>query len=398
MVCIITQLVCHYHNTVQGKTKKMNSAERHEVRYQRRKAKRIEKRKIIQEKYCVFEKVFSFDNLYESYKKCCKGVNWKTSTQSYKANALLNIYKAWNDLMNGSYRSKGFIEFDITERGKPRHIKSVHISERVVQKCFCDYSLNPLLKRYFIYDNGASIKHKGIDFAMNRLNCFLEKSYREYGNRGYALVFDFSKYFENIEHDILLDTLRDKITDTRLYNLLAMFIKNFGEKGLGLGSQVSQINAIMHPNYLDHYIKDQLGIKYYCRYMDDGVLVHPSKAYLQYCLQELKMVCAELGIKLNSKKTQIVKLSRGIKFLKVRFVLTATDKVIRKHNKKNNTRMRHKLKYFKSKFDNNEMDINYIVNCFKSWRGSQKRYNSYWATRRMDEYFYSLFPQVILKR
>ena len=147
----------------------MNSAERHEVRYQRRKAKRIEKRKIIQEKYCVFEKVFSFDNLYESYKKCCKGVNWKTSTQSYKANALLNIYKAWNDLMNGSYRSKGFIEFDITERGKPRHIKSVHISERVVQKCFCDYSLNPLLKRYFIYDNGASIKHKGIDFAMNRL-------------------------------------------------------------------------------------------------------------------------------------------------------------------------------------------------------------------------------------
>ena len=154
----------------------------------------------------------------------------------------------------------------------------------------------------------------------------------------------------------------------------------------------------MHPNYLDHYIKEQLGIKYYCRYMDDGVLVHPSKAYLQYCLQELKMVCAELGIKLNSKKTQIVKLSRGIKFLKVRFVLTATDKVIRKHNKKNNTRMRHKLKYFKSKFDNNEMDINYIVNCFKSWRGSQKRYNSYWATRRMDEYFYSLFPQVILKR
>lgn len=132
--------------------------------------------------------------------------------------------------------------------------------------------------------------------------------------------------------------------------------------------------------------------------MDDGVLVHPSKVYLQYCLQELKRVCTELGIKLNSKKTQIVKLSRGIKFLKVRFVLTATGKVIRKHNKKNNTRMRHKLKYFKSKLDNDEMDLNYIINCFKSWRGSQKRYSAYWATRRMDEYFHSLFPQVILKR
>lgn len=369
----------------------MNSAERHEVRYQRRKAKRIEKRKITQEKYGVFEKVFSFDNLYDSYKKCCKGVNWKTSTQTYKANALLNVYKTWKDLMNESYRSKGFIEFDITERGKPRHIKSVHISERVVQKCFCDYSLTPLLKRYFIYDNGASIKHKGIDFAMNRLNCFLEKSYREYGNKGYALVFDFSKYFENIEHDILLNTLRDKITDTRLYNLLTMFIKNFGEKGLGLGSQVSQINAIMHPNYLDHYIKEQLGIKYYCRYMDDGVLVHPSKVYLQYCLKKITEICTELGIKLNTKKTQIVKLSRGINFLKTHFILTKTGKIVRKPYRKNITLMRRKLKTFKRWVDEGKMTFEDVMTSWCSWRGHQLKFNSYWARQRIHDLYVRLF-------
>lgn len=135
----------------------MNSKERHEVRYQRRKAKRIERKRIIEDKYCVYDKVFTFDNLYQSFKNCCKGVNWKSSTQIYKANGLMNVYKTFKELRDGRYKTRGFIEFDIMERGKPRHIKSVHISERIVQKCLCDYSLTPLIKRYFIYDILCSI-------------------------------------------------------------------------------------------------------------------------------------------------------------------------------------------------------------------------------------------------
>ena len=62
-----------------------------------------------------------------------------------------------------------------------------------------------MFSRSFIYDNGACIKGKGIKFAIDRLKCHLQRHYRKYGTDGYALVFDFSKYFDNIEHKPLKD-------------------------------------------------------------------------------------------------------------------------------------------------------------------------------------------------
>ena len=142
----------------------MNSAERREARYQRRKAARMEKKAAALREHGDFETVFSFERLYESYRASVRGVGWKASTQRYKAASLANVTKTHEELIAGRYRSKGFYEFDIVERGKPRHIRSVHISERVVQRCLCDYCLVPMLSRSFIYDNGASLRGKGVRF------------------------------------------------------------------------------------------------------------------------------------------------------------------------------------------------------------------------------------------
>lgn len=172
----------------------MNSTERHEARYQRRKAARIEKKAKALKEFGDFGAVFSFDHLYASYRASIKGVGWKASTQRYKSSALAHIAKTQEELLTGKYRSRGFYEFDLVERGKPRHIRSVHISERVVQRCLCDYCLVPALSKSFIYDNGASLPGKGYDFAVSRVTRFLADHYRRYGNEGYALIFDFSKY------------------------------------------------------------------------------------------------------------------------------------------------------------------------------------------------------------
>ncbi len=170
----------------------MNSAERREARYQRRKAARMKKKAAALREYGDFETVFSFERLYESYRASVRGVGWKASTQRYKAASLANVTKTHEELIAGKYRSKGFYEFDIVERGKPRHIRSVHISERVVQRCLCDYCLVPMLSRSFIYDNGASLRGKGYDFAVSRVTHFLAEHYRKHGREGYVLVFDFS--------------------------------------------------------------------------------------------------------------------------------------------------------------------------------------------------------------
>lgn len=369
----------------------MNSNERHELRYQRRKKARLDKKRKFDEIYCDYNKVFTFDNLYYSYKQCCKGVGWKSSTHKYRTNALLNVNNIYKTLRDGTFKSKGFYEFNIIERGKLRHIRSVHISERIVQRCLCDFSLVPVLKRSFIYDNGACIKLRGIDFALNRMSRHLNKYYRHSGREGYALTFDFSKYFDNINHEVLLKILREKITDDRLYAIVKQLIDNFGECGLGLGSQISQSCALALPNKIDHYIKETLGIKYYCRYMDDGCLIHQSKEHLQYCLKKITEICDELGIKLNTKKTQIVKLSRGIKFLKTRFILTKNGKVIRKPYKKSITIMRRKLKKFKNMVSEGRMTLKDVATSWCSWRGHQLKFNSYWARMRMHNLYVQLF-------
>lgn len=369
----------------------MNSAERHERRYQRRKAARLKRRAELAKQYGDFERVFSFEHLYGSYRESVKGVGWKASTQRYKASALANINKTHNELLAGRFRSKGFYEFDLVERGKPRHIRSVHISERVVQRCLCDYSLVPMLSRTFIYDNGASLRGKGYDFAVRRVSGFLTQHYRQNGREGYALVFDFSKYFDTAQHGPVFREIEKSGLDDRLVSLSEYFIKCFGDVGLGLGSQVSQIAAIALPNKIDHFVKDVLGIKFYERYMDDGLAVHRSKKKLRECLGHIRRLCAEFGIKLNEKKTQIIKLSRGFTFLKVRFRYGKNGAVIRRACYKSIKHMRDKLKVFRRWVDSGRMAKEDVDTSVTSFRGHMRRFNDYFAVQTVEREYRELF-------
>lgn len=371
----------------------MNSKERHELRYQRRKAKRAAKKRRLQEEYCDFDKVFTYEHLYQSYLKCRRGVSWKESVQKFGINAALNINKLLKKIKSGQYRHTHFYEFDIIEKGKQRHIQSIPFEERIVVRCLCDYSLTPLIHRLFIYDNGACIKNKGVSFTVNRMTRHLRRFYKQHNNKGYVLIFDFSQYFKNIDHQVLLRILRKEIIDDRIFGLVSMFINSFGERGLGLGSQLSQLGALLLPNVLDHIIKEQLHIKCYCRYMDDGCLIHESKEYLQYCLTVISGVCEQLGITLNAKKTHIIKLSRGFEFLKVRFFLTDKGKVVRKPRRKNITLMRRKIKAMRRLLSQSRITLAAIKTSFMSWLGYQRMFHSYWARNSMRSLYNQLFQE-----
>ena len=369
----------------------MNSNERHENRYQRRKAKREKK---IPNKLDDFDEIFTFEHLYKSYQKCRLGVGWKASTQKYIINASHNVYRSYEQLHAGKYKTGNFYEFDIMERGKPRHIRSVHISERVVQKCLCDYSLVEMMGRSFISDNGACQKGKGEHYALNRLEKQLRHYYKRTGsNKGYILVFDFSKYFDRIDHNKLKEILRRKYKDQRILSLLFQLIDDFGDVGLGLGSQISQICALAYPNIIDHYIKERLNIKAYGRYMDDGYLIAESKEYLQYCLAEIKKLCDELKIVINVKKTQIKKLDKKFTFLKKRFIFTSTGKVVRLPPKEATTRERRKLKKQRRKYESGKMSYDSVLQSLNSWKGSMKHSRSYRQVSEIDKLFKKLFME-----
>ena len=371
----------------------MTSKERKEGRRLRRIENRQRKKADFLKQYNDFNLVTNTDNLYHAFKMSRRGVSWKESVQRYENDVLRNINDTKQKLLNGESVQKGFVEFQIHERGKVRHIRSVHISERIVQKCLCDEILVPIITRSLIYDNGASIKNKGISFAMNRLRCHLTKFYREnHSNKGYALVIDFSKYFDNILHEKLFEMQKNNLTDERIFNLYKSFITVFGDGiSLGLGSQVSQISAISYPNKLDHYCKEVLRIKYYGRYMDDTYLIHSDKKYLEYCLSEIKRICDEFGIKLNPKKTRIVSLDEGFWFLKGKYILLESGKIICKPARDGALRMRRKLRKFLKMVEEGTMSLSDVYTSYQSFRSHLMQFDSYHIVHNMDKYYAKLF-------
>lgn len=369
----------------------MTSEERREARFQRRKARRAARKNALCSLNDCFDWVFSYENLYASYKKCRRNVAWKSSTQKYITQAPLNVLQTYTRLQQGKFKTSGFYEFDLYERGKKRHIRSVTITERVVQRCLCDYALVPVLCRTFIHDNGASMKDKGYHFAANRLTQHLHEHYRKHGQEGYVLLFDFSKFFDRVSHRLVKAILHKEFTDKRIIALTEHFIDAFGDVGMGLGSQISQVLALASANRLDHYIKEVCGIRGYGRYMDDGYLIHHDKAYLQKCLERIKALCDELEITLNLKKTQIVKLSHGFTFLKGRYFLLPSGKVVKKIYRSSVIRMRRKLKAFRRKLDAGIMTPADVYQSWQSWKSYADHFNAYRTIQSMGQLYNDLF-------
>lgn len=354
--------------------------------------------------FYTFDKVFSFEHLLECANLCKRNVYWKTSVINYMLSVFKNVYQTYSELINGKFKFKGTREFDITERGKTRHIKSIQIRERVVQKCLCRFCLHPLFDKTFIYDNGASLPHKGLSFSLNRLKCMLQRHYREFGNNGYVLLFDFSDYFGSISHNKCIEMISKKIEDERLLKLIRECLDVYSEKtvnneqgedkvGIGLGSELSQFFALLFANPIDHLIKDKYRFKHYIRYMDDGIIIHSDKTELEFLKDEIYKKAEELGLKLNSKKTKIVKLNHQFTFLKKRISLLDNGKIIMKIDKNSITRMRRKLKKFHKLYLEGKMNFKNIKDSYNSWRSFALSFDAYKSVQSMDRLFYQLFQK-----
>lgn len=364
----------------------MNSDERRAARRMRREEKRARKKRE-RCKNSTLDTVADLNALYKAQREAARGVAWKTSTQRYQIHWLLNILKARRDLLEGNEVCKGFHEFDIFERGKRRHISSVHFSERVIQKSFTQNALMPSVKPTLIYDNAANIKDKGTAFAVRRTKKLLADHYRKHGREGYVLQADFSDFFASIPHgpvNQLIDTISE---DKRLTALGRHFVDMQGDVGLGLGSEPNQICAIAFPSPLDHLICECCGVEGYIRYMDDFICVHTDKRALQCILAVVRDKCAALGLTLNEKKTHITKLTKGFTFLKKRFTYSETGKVVVRPCRESITRERRKLKKQAALVAQGKMTFAQWVQSYQSWRGSIMGLASHKTLTAMDKLF-----------
>ncbi len=386
----------------------MNSKERKEARYRRRKSIRELKKKKLLDK-CSYYNVINHNALTKAAEQAAKGVKYKASVQKFLLHKLINTSEINKKLIHHKDIRKGFICFNLTERGKLRKIMSVHFSERVTQKSLNQNALIPVMSRSLIYDNGASQKGKGTSFAINRLVKHLAWHYRHFGNEGYVLQVDIKDYFGSIDHDTAKKIVSDAFNDPGIIWLANLFIdahyvhnikikklpENEARKGLGLGSEINQTLAVSYLNPLDHYIKEVLHIKCYGRYMDDFYLIYQNKEYLKYCLEEIKKMCVGLKLKTSGKKTKIIKLSHGFTFLKTQIFLTNTGKIIKKPCHDAVVRERRKLKKQKKLLDAGIMEFEDIRCSYASWHGSMKYKNARKTVNSMDNLFNNLFLEEV---
>lgn len=343
----------------------------------------------------TFNEVFSDKHLYVSYKKCLEGVGWKGTVQNYKHHAFTNIVRSGDQLQKEIFRTGNFFKFPRMERGKLRHIQSVGISERVIQRCLCDYLLTPTLTKKFIYDNSACIKDKGVHFAIRRLKVFLTNYYKTYHtNTGYILQYDFHHYFETIPHETLIDKVNKTFNDERLKRIYAKLINDFdGNVGIGLGSQVSQISALFYPNCIDHTFCRNKSVFAYARYMDDGYVISNDKEFLKSCKDILERLCSELQITTNESKTVINRLSQGFVFLKNHIKLMNNGAVVVKTNRANLDKNKRKLRKYREKLDDGNMTWDEIKNIYKGTFCGLKKFHSYSIRRSYKNYFFKLFAK-----
>lgn len=322
-----------------------------------------------------YTKVISFDELYKGLIKSARGVMWKDSVAGHVLDGMRKTYKLRQSLINGTYRISPYQVFMIHEP-KEREIVATRIKDRQYQRSLCDNILVPEITKGFIYDNCACQKGKGIDFAIDRMDTHLHRHYRKNGSDGWVLRCDIRHYFPETSHEVAKSAVRKRIKDDRAYHAVCDIIDSFGgEKGIGLGSQVSQLIQLAVLDDMDHYIKERLRIKHYIRYMDDFILIHHDRGVLEHCLAEIRKIVNDLGLELN-EKTQIHPLKNGIKFLKWRFILTKTGKVVRRMSRRGIVRERRRLRHMRDKCLRGEVQETKMYESFQSWRSHARRGNT----------------------
>lgn len=363
---------------------------------QRRLKKQAEKRYSFLMEYDNHDICTDITAYIRAFERSKQDVAWKPSMQKHELDLFRNLFKAYDSIMNLNDTPLSFYKFKINERGKERLIQSVNVNERVIQHLLSDEILEPVISHSIIYDNGASIKHKGTSFTLKRLKNHLHNFYRFYNNSndGYILLIDFKSFFDSLSHEHIHELIDNLFTDKVIKTAIFRIVDSF-DYGLGLGCQVCQLLAIYYINSIDHYIKEVLRVKWYGRYMDDSYFICKTREECEYILNTLIPLYEKINITVNLKKTKIIHLKdNSFTFLKKHFLLTENGKLIVTQSKDASLRYKSKIRKFYELMHNGEIDLDYVKKSYESYLGSNKNNVSYKHLKQIRDYVISYFPEL----
>ena len=271
----------------------------------------------------IYKKIYSKKNLILAWRKARKRKTKKDYVLEFEGDLICNINELHEELKNQIYLPRKLEDF-IVRDPKTRKISKSHFRDRIIHHAICNI-IEPIFDKTFIYGNCANRKGKGNLFAIKRFNSFSQKVskngktigwFNENQIKGYCFKADIKHYFQNVDHQVLINILKRKINDKQMVWLIKVVLErepqsSINRKGMPLGNLTSQFFANVYLNELDQFVKHKLKTKYYIRYVDDFVILHSSKEQLENWKKEIEIFLNEkLKLELHPDKSKIINLSK----------------------------------------------------------------------------------------
>jgi retron-type reverse transcriptase len=337
----------------------------------------------------LWETVVSFENLYAAARKAWRGKRSRRPAAEFYSRFEEEIVSLRTELLTGTYEHGGYHYFQIHDP-KTRTVAAAPFRDRVVHHALVRV-LEPIFEKRFIEDSFACRKGKGTHAALQRAHRFT-KAYP------FALKCDIARYFPSIDHEILLSQIERVVADQAVLDLIRtilgshcdateqewdpdgdLFSVRERKSGLPIGNLTSQFFANIYLNLLDHFVKHELRVRGYVRYVDDFLLFGKDRGSLKRKGKAVRDKVAELRLSIHPDKYRLLPTTHGVDF--VGFVSFPDGR--RKLRKGNVRRFERRLARMKFEAAQGEREWAEVTRSVESWIAHASHAQSYRLRRNL---------------
>lgn len=333
----------------------------------------------------LYDRIISAENLFLAFYEFRQGKRHKEDVPEFEYNLEKNIFQLRRELRKFTYEPLAPKVFKVTEP-KSRFIQAARVRDRIVHRALVR-QINPIFEPTFIYDSYACRIDKGTLNAVKRLERFWIKESKNYTRKIYFLKGDIRKYFDSINHEVLIAVIKKRISCPKTIWLIKKILKSQQTsckgikieqgKGLPIGNLSSQLFANVYLNELDGFAKHSLKVKLYIRYVDDFIIVSKDRAYLDSLIEPIEDFLEEyLKLDLHPVKRKIFSSCSGVDFLG--YFIRPYYKTIRFGNIKRLLRRIDRYKRIGKWQEKKEQSL-------AAWMGYAKQADSYNLLRKLNQ-------------
>lgn len=326
----------------------------------------------------VFDKKLNFENLLSAHYRARKQKVRKSEVIKFEMNLENNLTNLLHHLQNNTYKVGQYRTFYVTEP-KLRKIEALPYVDRVVHQWYVEEFIKPNIVPKFIKDTYACIPGRGTHKAVDTVQRYMRICKRNWGNY-WILKCDIHKYFYSIDPDILFNIMKKYITDKKLLFLTKCLIFDSRSDSIGIpiGNYTSQFFANIYLNELDQYVKHNLKIKYYVRYMDDFIFLLKDKESCKNVKNLVnEFVTNNLKLELN-QKSRYYPCNQGLNFCGYR--IWPTHRLLRNRCKR---KILKKVRKWNKVWETGNLNFSIVMPSLQSWMGHSSHANSYNFKRKV---------------